>query len=65
MTDEVAAEIDLLGSEIACAAKQFVFDVSPAFVAHHSLRSYLFERWAGSSCAAAAISCHRNVERGT
>src|SRR5258705_9931886 len=31
-------------SDIACAAKQFVFDVSPAFVAYHSLRSYLFAR---------------------
>jgi hypothetical protein len=31
-------------SEIACAARGFVFDVSPAFVAHHSLRSYLFAR---------------------
>ena len=30
--------------DIACAAKQFVFDVSPAFVAHHSVRSYLFAR---------------------
>jgi HD domain len=36
--------IDLPDSEIASAAKQFVYDVSPAFVAHHSLRSYLFGR---------------------
>jgi hypothetical protein len=35
--------MDLPDSEIARAAKQFVYDVSPAFVAHHSLRSYLFE----------------------
>jgi hypothetical protein len=44
MTDQAAVEIDFPDSEIACAAKQFVFDVSPAFVAHHSLRSYLFGR---------------------
>ena len=36
--------IDLPDSEIARAAKQFVYNVSPAFVAHHSLRSYLFGR---------------------
>src|ERR1700756_409305 len=36
--------IDLPDSEIASAAKQFVYDVSPAFVAHHSLRSYLYGR---------------------
>ena len=36
--------IDLPNSEIACAAKQFVYDISPAFVAHHSLRSYLYGR---------------------
>ena len=41
---ELASRIDLPDSEIACAAKQFVFDVSPAFVAHHSLRSYIFGR---------------------
>jgi hypothetical protein len=35
---------ELPDSEIACAAKEFVYDVSPAFVAHHSLRSYLFGR---------------------
>jgi HD domain len=47
MTDNLSppdSRIDLLDSEIACAAKQFVFDVSPAFVAHHSVRSYLFGR---------------------
>jgi HD domain len=36
--------MELPDSDIACAAKQFVFDVSPTFVAHHSLRSYLFAR---------------------
>jgi hypothetical protein len=36
--------IDLPDSEIACAAKQFVYDISPAFVANHSLRSYLYGR---------------------
>ena len=38
------ARIQLPDSEIACAARQFVFDVAPAFVAHHSVRSYLFGR---------------------
>jgi HD domain len=36
--------MDLPDSDIACAAKQFAFDVSPAFVANHSVRSYLFAR---------------------
>lgn len=36
--------MDLPDSAVACAAKQFVFDVSPAFVAHHSVRSYVFAR---------------------
>jgi hypothetical protein len=36
--------MDLPDSDIASAAKQFVFDVSPAFVANHSVRSYLFAR---------------------
>ena len=36
--------MDLPGSDIASAAKEFVFDVSPAFVANHSVRSYLFAR---------------------
>jgi hypothetical protein len=47
MTDNLSqpdSRIDLPDSGIACAAKQFVFDVSPAFVAHHSVRSYLFGR---------------------
>jgi hypothetical protein len=39
-----ASPFDLPNSDIACAAKQFVSDVSPTFVAHHSLRSYLFAR---------------------
>ena len=39
-----AHRIDLPDSKLARAAKQFVYDVSPAFVAHHSLRSYLFGR---------------------
>src|ERR1700758_1323310 len=38
------SRIDLPDSEIACAATQFAFDVSPAVVAHHSVRSYLFGR---------------------
>jgi HD domain len=36
--------IDLPGSEIGRAAKQFAFDVSPAFVVNHCVRSYLFGR---------------------
>src|ERR1700739_4208572 len=47
MTDNLSQpdrRIDLPASEIACAARQFVFGVSPAFVAHHSVRSYLFGR---------------------
>lgn len=36
--------MDLPDSDIASAAQQFVFDVSPAFVANHSVRSYLFAR---------------------
>jgi hypothetical protein len=36
--------MDLPDSDIATAAQQFVFDVSPAFVANHSVRSYLFGR---------------------
>jgi hypothetical protein len=36
--------MDLPDSDIASAAKEFVFEVSPAFVANHSVRSYLFAR---------------------
>jgi len=36
--------MDLPDSDIACAAKQLVFDVSPVFVANHCVRSYLFAR---------------------
>jgi hypothetical protein len=36
--------MDLPDSDIASAAKEFVSDVSPAFVANHSVRSYLFAR---------------------
>jgi len=39
-----ASRMDLPDSDIACAAKQFVLDVSPAMVANHSVRSYLFAR---------------------
>jgi HD domain len=47
MTDheiQPASRLDLPNSDIACAARQFVFDVSLGFVAHHSVRSYLFAR---------------------
>src|SRR5258708_9565855 len=48
MTREHERQLDSLlaipDSEISWAARHFVFDVSPAFVAHHSLRSYLFAR---------------------
>ncbi len=43
-THQRASRIDLPDSDIACAAKQLVFDVAPDFVANHSLRSYLFAR---------------------
>ena len=47
MTDnssQPANRMDLPDSVIACTARQFAFDVSPAFVANHSVRSYLFAR---------------------
>jgi hypothetical protein len=44
MSRQPSSQLDLPDSEIACAAKQFAFDVSPAFVANHCLRSYLFAR---------------------
>ena len=39
-----ADRMDTPDSDISRAATQFVFDVSPAFVANHSMRSYLFAR---------------------
>jgi HD superfamily phosphodiesterase len=47
MTDlgsQSASRLDLPDSDIACAARQFAFDISPVFVANHSVRSYLFAR---------------------
>lgn len=47
MTDNPAVhgpQFDLPDSDIASAAKEFVYGVSPEFVAHHSVRSYLFAR---------------------
>jgi hypothetical protein len=38
------AQWDLPDSEICSAAMQLAFDVSPAFVANHCVRSYLFAR---------------------
>src|ERR1700730_13083568 len=52
-----ASWMDLPDSDIACAAIQFVFDVSPAFVANHSVRSYLFARE-----LAAVKGLHRDVD---
>jgi HD domain len=52
-----ARRMHLPDSDIACAARQFVFDVSPAFVANHSLRSYLFARE-----VAAAKGLQRDVD---
>jgi hypothetical protein len=49
--------MDLPDSDIACAAKRLVFDVSPAFVANHSVRSYLFARE-----LAAVKGLHRDVD---
>jgi hypothetical protein len=39
-----ASRLTLPDSDIARAAKEFVYDVSPAFVADHCVRSYLFGR---------------------
>jgi hypothetical protein len=47
MTDhenQPASRLDLPKSDIASAARQFALDVSPALVAHHGVRSYLFAR---------------------
>ena len=47
MTDNLSqpdSRIGLPESEIASTAKQLVFEVAPAVVAHHSVRSYLFGR---------------------
>src|SRR5258708_38455268 len=44
MSRQPSCRLDLPDSEIACAAKQFAFDVSPAVVANHCVRSYLFAR---------------------
>jgi hypothetical protein len=57
MTDNPSladSRIDLPDSDIACAARQFVFNVSPVFVAHHSVRSYLFAR---ELAAAKGLQC--------
>jgi len=43
-TSQPEGRLDLPDSDIACTATQFVFDVSPAFVANHCVRSYLFAR---------------------
>lgn len=37
-------ELALPNSDICSAAQEFVYDVSPEFVAHHCVRSYLFAR---------------------
>ncbi|MDT5260345.1 MAG: hypothetical protein QOD10_5425 [Mycobacterium sp.] len=44
MSSQSDSRTDLPDSDIACAATQLVFDTSPVFVAHHSVRSYLFGR---------------------
>jgi hypothetical protein len=44
MSTQPDTRIDLPDSEIARAATEFVFGVSPALVAHHCVRSYLFGR---------------------
>jgi hypothetical protein len=49
--------IDLPDSDIVRAATQFAFDVSPVFVANHSVRSYLFARE-----IAAAKGLHRDAD---
>ena len=40
----MSIRLALPDSDIACAARQFLFNVSPVPVAHHSVRSYLFAR---------------------
>ncbi|HYX99453.1 MAG TPA: HD domain-containing protein [Mycobacterium sp.] len=40
----MSSRLALPDSDIACAARKFVFDVSPVPVANHSVRSYLFAR---------------------
>src|ERR1700730_8520031 len=40
----MSSRLALPDSDIACAARQFLFNVSPVPVAHHSVRSYLFAR---------------------
>src|ERR1700677_4603513 len=40
----MSSRLALPDSDMACAARQFLFDVSPVPVAHHSVRSYLFAR---------------------
>jgi HD domain len=58
MTDDAgrpASGLALPDSDIACAAQQLVFDVSPAFVANHSVRSYLFAR---ELAAAKGLQCN-------
>jgi hypothetical protein len=40
----MTSRIDLPDSDISCAARDFVFEVSPVFVANHCVRSYLFAR---------------------
>ena len=60
MTDNAGqpdGRMDLPDSDLACAARQFVFDVSPAFVANHAVRSYLFAR-----ALAAAKGLQRDVD---
>jgi HD domain len=44
MSSQPDSRINLPETDIACAAMQLVLDVSPAVVAHHSVRSYLFGR---------------------
>jgi HD domain len=50
------SRLALPDSDIASAARQFVYDVSPQLVAHHCVRSYLFARE-----LAAAKGLHRDV----
>ena len=40
----MSSRLALPDSDIACAARQLLFDVSPVPVAHHCVRSYLFAR---------------------
>jgi hypothetical protein len=58
MTDN-AGEFVLPDSDIARAAQQLMFDVSPEFIANHNVRSYLFAR---ELAAATGLRCDTDYD---